>query len=255
MEPLRPDDPPAVGSFRLRARLGAGGMGRVYLAASPAGPSLAAAVETRGAFPEPSLWRLAAGLIEALEAVHAARASCTGISSPRTSCSPWTGRASSTSVSPAAGRHVTHRQSGAHRSALPRSCPRSRPRGPAAPRRRTSSRSVSVAGLRGDRERGPSDRGRLPRGACTASSTRRPISRACRRNCASSIRTLPGQGPRGAAVPGRPGRGGGRATGPRPGDGPLGPFWPETLDGLVRAHAAEVAAAAGTAPSAAGAET
>ena len=41
MEPLRPDDPPAVGSFRLRARLGAGGMGRVYLAASPAGRAVA----------------------------------------------------------------------------------------------------------------------------------------------------------------------------------------------------------------------
>uniref|UniRef100_UPI001BDC1215 serine/threonine-protein kinase n=1 Tax=Pseudonocardia lacus TaxID=2835865 RepID=UPI001BDC1215 len=35
MQPLRPDDPRHVGSFRLVGRLGAGGMGRVYLARTP----------------------------------------------------------------------------------------------------------------------------------------------------------------------------------------------------------------------------
>ena len=37
MEPLDASDPPRVASHRLLARLGAGGMGRVYLARSPAG--------------------------------------------------------------------------------------------------------------------------------------------------------------------------------------------------------------------------
>ena len=36
MEPLTAGDPQTIGDFRLRARLGAGGMGRVYLATSPA---------------------------------------------------------------------------------------------------------------------------------------------------------------------------------------------------------------------------
>jgi hypothetical protein len=44
MEPLRPEDPPAIGSCRLRARLGAGGMGRVYLVSSPAGRAVAVKV-------------------------------------------------------------------------------------------------------------------------------------------------------------------------------------------------------------------
>ncbi len=34
MEPMTADDPVMVGGFRLRARLGAGGMGRVYLGTS-----------------------------------------------------------------------------------------------------------------------------------------------------------------------------------------------------------------------------
>jgi hypothetical protein len=129
MEPLSPNDPPTVGEFRLRARLGAGGMGRVYLGFSPAGravavkvvhaelarnaefrhrfgrevaaaravsgmytapvvaaglednppwlatayvpgPSLADVVAQHGALPEQAVWRLAAGLAEALHAVH-----------------------------------------------------------------------------------------------------------------------------------------------------------------------------------------
>ena len=37
MEPLRPEDPRQVGRYRLEARLGAGGMGRVFLGFSPAG--------------------------------------------------------------------------------------------------------------------------------------------------------------------------------------------------------------------------
>ncbi len=130
MEPLSANDPPRVGEFQLRARLGVGGMGRVYLGFSPAGravavkivhpelarnqqfigrfrqevaaaravsgiytapvvtaglnddppwlatvfipgPSLATVISSRGRLPEAAAWRLAAGLTEALQAVHA----------------------------------------------------------------------------------------------------------------------------------------------------------------------------------------
>jgi serine/threonine protein kinase len=44
MEPLTADDPQDIGGFRLQARLGAGAMGRVYLATSPAGRMVAVKV-------------------------------------------------------------------------------------------------------------------------------------------------------------------------------------------------------------------
>ena len=44
MQPLTSDDPAEVGRYRLRARLGAGGMGRVYLASTPAGRPVAVKV-------------------------------------------------------------------------------------------------------------------------------------------------------------------------------------------------------------------
>jgi outer membrane protein assembly factor BamB len=131
VEPLAAGDPWQVGAYRLRARLGSGGMGQVFLGYSPAGravavkvihpelakdpsfrtrfrrevaaaravsgaytapvtaagpdddppwlatafvpgPSLAGVIAAAGPLPEPSLWKLTAGLVEALQAVHAA---------------------------------------------------------------------------------------------------------------------------------------------------------------------------------------
>jgi Protein kinase domain len=131
MEPLSADDPQMIGEFRLHARLGAGGMGQVFLGFSPAGravaikvvhtqfardpeflerfsrevaaagsvsgmytapvvgsglsdsppwlatsfipgPPLATVVARYGPLPEQAIWKLAAGLAEALRAVHAA---------------------------------------------------------------------------------------------------------------------------------------------------------------------------------------
>ncbi len=42
MESITAADPRMVGEFRLRAQLGAGGMGQVFLATSPAGRAVAA---------------------------------------------------------------------------------------------------------------------------------------------------------------------------------------------------------------------
>ena len=130
MEALTADDPRVIGDFRLQSRLGAGGMGRVYLGFSPAGravavkvihphlardpsyaarfrrevaaaqavnavyaapvvaagpddtppwlatafvpaPSLQDTVGKNGPLPEEAVWKLAAGLAEALRAIHA----------------------------------------------------------------------------------------------------------------------------------------------------------------------------------------
>ena len=130
MKPLAADDPRVIGEYRLRAQLGAGGMGRVSLGLSPAGravaikvvhpdlasdgaflrrfgqevaaaravsgiytapvvasglnerppwlatafvpgPSLDHMVTEHGPLPEQALWPLLAGLVEALQAIHA----------------------------------------------------------------------------------------------------------------------------------------------------------------------------------------
>jgi serine/threonine protein kinase len=127
---LAADDPQQIGGYRLQARLGAGGMGRVYLGYSPGGrpvavkvvhpdlardpefmqrfrrevsaaqavsdaytaavvgagpddsppwlattyvpgPPLADLVAQAGPLPEDAVWRLAGGLAEALQAIHA----------------------------------------------------------------------------------------------------------------------------------------------------------------------------------------
>src|SRR4051794_32009024 len=44
VDPLQPEDPELIGRFRLQARLGAGGMGRVYLGRTPEGREAAVKV-------------------------------------------------------------------------------------------------------------------------------------------------------------------------------------------------------------------
>jgi serine/threonine protein kinase len=132
MKALAEDDPRVIGEYRLRAQLGSGGMGRVYLGLSPGGravaikvvhpdlardteflrrfgqevaaaravsgiytapvvasglnehppwlatafvpgPSLDQVVAEHGPLPEPALWPLLAGLVEALQAIHACK--------------------------------------------------------------------------------------------------------------------------------------------------------------------------------------
>ena len=131
MQPLTSDDPAQIGTYRLQARLGAGGMGRVYLAHTPAGrpvalkvvrsdlshdrdfrvrfgqeiqaaqrvrglytaelidadpaatppwlvtayvqgPSLEEVIDGSGPMPEAMVFRLIAGVAEALQAIHRA---------------------------------------------------------------------------------------------------------------------------------------------------------------------------------------
>jgi len=131
METLTAEDPRVIGGYELRARLGAGGFGQVYLGLSPGGravavkvlrgelgrnteflgrfrlevaaaqrvngiytapvvaagldewppwvatafvpgPSLSWMISRHGPLPEAALWRLLAGLVEALAAIHAA---------------------------------------------------------------------------------------------------------------------------------------------------------------------------------------
>jgi serine/threonine protein kinase len=132
MKALAVDDPRVIGGYRLRAQLGSGGMGRVYLGLSPGGravaikvvhpdlardteflrrfgqevaaaravsgiytapvvasglnehppwlatafvpgPSLDQVVTEHGPLPEQALWPLLAGLVEALQAIHACK--------------------------------------------------------------------------------------------------------------------------------------------------------------------------------------
>jgi hypothetical protein len=69
MEPLTADDPRQVSVFRLQARLGAGGMGRVYLGSSPGGRAVAVKVVHPDLARDPEFMRRFRREVEAAEAV------------------------------------------------------------------------------------------------------------------------------------------------------------------------------------------
>lgn len=69
MDPLSPRDPRTVGEFRLRARLGSGGMGRVYLGYSPAGRAVAIKVVREELADDPQFRRRFAREVESAKSV------------------------------------------------------------------------------------------------------------------------------------------------------------------------------------------
>ena len=69
MEPLTADDPRQIGGFSLRSRLGAGGMGRVYLAFSPGGRAVAMKVVHPGLAADPEFLRRFRNEVAAARAV------------------------------------------------------------------------------------------------------------------------------------------------------------------------------------------
>jgi hypothetical protein len=69
MEPLTADDPQQISVFRLQSRLGAGGMGRVYLASSPGGRAVAVKVVHPELARDPEFMRRFRREVEAAEAV------------------------------------------------------------------------------------------------------------------------------------------------------------------------------------------
>ena len=72
MEPLAADDPQQVGGYRLHARLGAGGMGQVFLGFSPAGRAVAVKVIHRQFARDPEFVRRFGHEVEAARAVSGA---------------------------------------------------------------------------------------------------------------------------------------------------------------------------------------
>ncbi|CAO5165678.1 eukaryotic-like serine/threonine-protein kinase [Frankia sp. AiPs1] len=73
MEPLAPSDPETVGGYRLVARLGTGGMGRVYLAQSPTGERVAFKVIRPDLLEGEEIRQRFADEIDALQFVHGSR--------------------------------------------------------------------------------------------------------------------------------------------------------------------------------------
>jgi serine/threonine protein kinase len=69
MEPLQPGDPSQVGDYRLLNRLGAGGMGQVYLGATPGGRLVAVKVIRADVTADPEYRRRLAREVEAAKAV------------------------------------------------------------------------------------------------------------------------------------------------------------------------------------------
>lgn len=70
MEPLKPTDPPSVAGYRMLGRLGAGGMGQVFLASSPDGAQVAFKVILPGLADQPEFRRRFRREVEAAKRVH-----------------------------------------------------------------------------------------------------------------------------------------------------------------------------------------
>jgi serine/threonine protein kinase len=69
MEPLQPGDPSQVGNYRLRSRLGAGGMGQVYLGTTPGGRLVAVKVIRVNLTADPEYRRRLAREVRAAQSV------------------------------------------------------------------------------------------------------------------------------------------------------------------------------------------
>jgi serine/threonine protein kinase len=69
-QPLEADDPATVGSYRLTARLGAGGMGKVYLSYTPAGRAVAVKVIRPEFAEDPEFRRRFRQEVQAAQRVH-----------------------------------------------------------------------------------------------------------------------------------------------------------------------------------------
>ncbi|NUR29526.1 MAG: serine/threonine protein kinase [Catenulispora sp.] len=85
---LEPNDPTTVGSYRLAARLGAGGMGRVYLSALPGGRPVALKVVHDGFAADPEFRRrfaLEARAAQQVNGIHIAQLLDVGVDDPV----PW----------------------------------------------------------------------------------------------------------------------------------------------------------------------
>lgn len=88
MDPLEADDPREIGGFRLQARLGAGGMGRVYLGFSPAGRAVAVKVIHPHLARDPAFTARFQREVDAAKAVNAVYAVPVVAAGPRDN-PPW----------------------------------------------------------------------------------------------------------------------------------------------------------------------
>ncbi len=82
MDPLLESDPTEIGGFQLLQRLGAGGMGRVYLGVSPAGERVAVKVINDGLLDDPNVRDRFAAEVQALKTVFGPRVSALVSASP-----------------------------------------------------------------------------------------------------------------------------------------------------------------------------
>ena len=88
MEPLAADDPQQVGGYQLHARLGAGGMGQVFLGFSPAGRAVAVKVIHRQFARDPEFVRRFGREVQAARAVSGAYTAPVVAAGPRDD-PPW----------------------------------------------------------------------------------------------------------------------------------------------------------------------